>query len=363
MIKFQSGLFPLLLLTVTGFITCNQKSLSQTIPSRDTAAIKPVLITERVPKDSDDPAIWINKSNPAQSLIIGTDKGGNSSIGGLYAFNLQGKIVKSVWPLKRPNNVDVAYGLNQNGKLTDIAVCTERVARKIRVFSLPSLDSIDNGGIPVFEGLDDSQRDDMGVALYTNPGTKKIYAIVSRKTGPMDGSYLWQYELMANDKGFVIGKLVRKFGYFSGKKEIESIAVDNELGYVYHSDEQHGIHKSYAHPDSSGVELALFGTTGFTSDIEGISIYKTGPATGYILVSDQQANKFRIFPREGLGDRHKHPEIKVIKVSTHESDGSEVTNFPLPGFPKGLFVAMSEGGTFQYYRWEDFAGKDLKSAR
>jgi 3-phytase len=361
MLKFIYRSLPILLLATFGFSTCSQKTISTYIHPEDSVAIKPVLTTERVLKDSDDPAIWINKKNPSQSLIVGTDKGGNSPIGGLYAFNLQGKIVTTVRPLKRPNNVDVAYGFNLNGKLIDIAVCTERVARDLRVFSLPNLDSIDNGGIPVFEGLPDSQRDAMGVALYTNPVNKKIYAIVGRKTGPTDGSYLWQYELVATPSGSVTGELVRTFGYFSGKKEIESIAVDNELGFVYHSDEQYGIHKSYAHPDSSGVELALFGTTGFTSDIEGISIYKTGSATGYILVSDQQADKFRLFPREGLSGKHNHPEIKVVRVTTHESDGSDVTNYSLPGFPHGLFVAMTEGGTFQYYRWEDLAGKDLKS--
>jgi 3-phytase len=317
------------------------------------------LATEKVAHDSDDPAIWINSSDASQSLIIGTDKGGDTRQGGLYAFSLQGKIVKSVGPLQRPNNVDVAYGLSVNGKSTDIAVCTERYTNSIRVFSLPDLTPLDNGGIPVFENEADSLRDPMGIALFTNPADKKIYAIVGRKTGPTDGTYLWQYRLDSDSKGIVKGTLVRKFGYYSGKKEIESIAVDNELGYVYHSDEMHGIHKSYAHPDSSNVELALFGTTGFTEDIEGISIYKTGSETGYIIVSDQQANRFRFFTRESID--HNHPELKFVNTSTVQSDGSDVTNFPLPGFPNGLFVAMTDNGTFQFYRWEEFLGKSLKN--
>jgi 3-phytase len=330
-------------------ISCQPKAEKQAT-AIDTPALKQVLDTEPVQHDTDDPAIWINAADSAQSLIIGTDKGGDSGRGGLYAFSLQGKIVKAIIPLKRPNNVDVAYGLNVNGKLVDIAVCTERYSRAIRVFSLPALDSIDNGGIPVFENEADSLRDAMGIALYTHPETKKIYAIVGRKTGPQNGTYLWQYELVANTKGIVSGKLVRKFGYYSGKKEIESIAVDNELGYVYHSDEQYGIHKSYAHPDSSTVELALFGTSGFTSDIEGISIYKTGSTTGYILVSDQQADQFRVFLREGLNHKHNHPELTAFAVSTHESDGSEITSVALPGYAGGLFVAMSDNKTFQYYQ-------------
>jgi len=349
-----------ILFILLGFFACQTKKESA-VATADSLRVKPVVITQKVPYDTDDPAIWINPKDSAQVLIIGTDKGGDTNDGGLYIFNLQGIKVDSVRPLMRPNNVDVAYGLVLGNDTVDIAVCTERSRNSIRIYTMPDLRPIDNGGIPVFENESDSLRDPMGIAMYTNPVDKKIYAIVGRKTGPQDGTYLWQYLLEDDGQGNVRGTLKRKFGYYSGKKEIESIAVDNELGYVYHSDEQHGIHKSYAHPDSSNVELALFGTTGFTEDIEGISIYKLDAHTGYILVSDQQADKFRVFPREGASGAHDHPEIVAVHVSTEESDGSDVTSRSFPGFPKGLFVAMSDDGTFQYYRWEDIAGKELKS--
>lgn len=338
---------------------CSQQS-EKVQASDSNSIIHPVVVTEKVKHDSDDPAIWINPLDSTDVIIVGTDKGGDSGDGGLYAFNLSGKIIDSVRPLKRPNNVDIAYGLILGGKPIDIAVCTERLAKSIRVFSLPDLEAIDKGGIPVFETEVDSLRDPMGIALYTNPVDKKIYAIVGRKTGPTDGSYLWQYLLQDDGSGKVKATLKRKFGFYSGKKEIESIAVDNELGYVYHSDEQYGVHKSYAHPDSSNSELALFGSSGFTSDIEGISIYKIDDGTGYILVSDQQASTFRIFPREGSKDDvHRHPEIKSTQLAITESDGSEITSRRLPGFPHGLFVAMTDDGTFQFYKWEDLAKESL----
>lgn len=343
---------------VIAISACTSTPKTETTAVVKDSVIRPVIVTDTVNHDTDDPAIWINPNDPAQSLIIGTDKGGETGDGGLFVFNLQGKLIDSIRPLKRPNNVDVAYGLMLNGKRVDIAVCTERKANVIRIFSLPDLKAIDGGGIPVFETEVDSLRDPMGIALYTNPADHKIYAIVGRKTGPTDGSYLWQYLLEDDGKGSVKGKLVRKFGFYSGKKEIESIAVDNELGYIYHSDEQHGIHKSYAHPDSSNVELALFGQTDFTEDIEGISIYKFDDGTGYILVSDQQANKFNIYPRESVS--HNHQRVKYFNASTVESDGSDVTSVALPGFPHGLFVAMSDNKTFQFYTWESIAGDSLK---
>ncbi|MFN4144877.1 MAG: phytase [Runella sp.] len=332
------------------FLICCSALKAQNVPVWEA---KPVVITDTVRYDTDDPAIWYNARRPKKSLIIGTDKGGKSGDGGIYVFDLNGKNLKekNILGISRPNNVDIAYGLKlPNGKQADIAVCTERNTNKIRVISLPDMKIIDGGGISVFEG--EAERSPMGIALYTHKG--EIYAIVGRKSGPAEG-YLFQYQLKANAQGIVEGQLVRKFGKYSGKKEIESIAVDNELGYVYYSDENIGIRKYYAHPDSSSTELALFGTEGFKDDHEGISIYKTSVGTGYILVSDQQANQFRIFPREGtLTSPNQHPLLGIVKTQTQESDGSDVTHLPLgKRFRRGLFVAMSTDRTFQYYRWED----------
>lgn len=325
--------------------------------------IKPMVVTEPVQYDTDDPAIWINHADPSKSLLVGTDK---DAQGGLYVFDLNGKIIKDrvVTGLKRPNNVDIAYGLQLHGQPVDIAVVAERLTHKLRIFSLPDLQPVDGGGIEVFEkesGVD--FRDLMGIALYKNPETQKMYAVVGRKSGP-DGEYLWQYELLDTGSGNVTARLVRKFGHYSGKKEIEAIAVDNELGYLYYADEGVGVRKYYADPTKGNNELALFATRDFSQDHEGISIYKINDGTGYILISDQGANRFHIFTREGTAQNpHDHTLVKIVNVSTQESDGSDVTNAALDGqFPSGLFVAMSSDKTFQLYRWEDIAGKDLKIA-
>ena len=77
---------------------------------------------------------------------------------------------------------------------------------------------------------------------------------------------------------------------------------------------------------------------------------------GYVMVSNQQADTFRIFSRAGTrGEPHAHPLLKSVRLSTRESDGSEVTSVPLPGFPGGLFVAMSTDRTFHFYAWDDIA--------
>jgi len=368
--------FAMVVIAVLAFSACSggdtQPPPEVAIDPAAPAAIEPVVITEQTAVDSDDPAIWINREDPAQSLILGTDKGGS-----IFVFDLDGKIIpeKTFATGGRMNNIDVEYGFPLGEESIDIAVATDRPVNLLRVLRLPDMTPVDNGGIPVFEGEEGDSHLPMGIALYKRPSDGAVFAIVSRKTGP-SGTYLWQYRLEDDGDGNITGTKVREFGTFSDVTsmdegvaelgEIEAIAVDDALGYVYYSDELAGVRKYLADPDApdANVELALFGTDGFADQREGISIYTIDDGTGYILVSDQQGNAFRIFTREGApDDPNNHQLVKVVHTSTNESDGSDVTSMVLdPRFPSGLFVAMSDNRTFQYYSWDDIAGDDLVKA-
>jgi 3-phytase len=342
----------LLCAVLTGCVLAGCAPRVASDPAAINAPVQPRVVTTALPHDTDDPAIWINRADLAKSLVVGTDK---DSAGALYVFDLAGKIVAQTPTLKRPNNVDIVTGLMLGGKATDLAVTTERELQRLRVFRLPDLAPLDKGDLVVFDG--DVTRAPMGVALYRRPGDGAVFAIVGGKSGPAEG-YLWQYRLEDDGTGQVKMTKVRAFGRYSGKKEIEAIAVDAELGYIYYSDEQHGVHKYRADPDAldAAEELALFGTAGFASDLEGISIYPQASGAGYVMVSNQQADTFRIFPRAGTpGKPHDHPLLKSVRLATRESDGSEVTNVALPGFPGGLFVAMSMDRTFHFYAWDEVA--------
>lgn len=322
------------------------------LPGARPLPLQPRAVTERTKHDTDDPAIWINRADPARSLVIGTDK---DTDGALYAFDLQGRVVTRVGDLKRPNNVDLANGLRIGGREVDFVVTTEREMQRLRVFSVPDFRPLDRGDLVVFNG--DTQRAPMGIALYRRPRDGAHFAIVGGKSGPAQG-YLAQYRLEDDGTGHVKMTFVREFGTYSGKKEIEAIAVDAELGFVYCADEQVGVRKYAADPDApdAGRELALFGTADFKSDVEGISVYATGPGRGYLIVSDQQADSFNVYAREGTaGEPHAHRLLGRVPVSAVESDGSDVTNVELPGYPGGLFAAMSTDRTFHFYAWEDFA--------
>ena len=164
--------------------------------------------------------------------------------------------------------MDVEYGLDLDATPTDIAVLTERLGRRLRAYAIApdgsGLRDISSGTMPILEGARGDEGAPMGIGLYRRPKDGAIFAIVSPKAGPKT-NYLWQYRLADDGTGRVKATFVRRFGAFSGVGEIEAIAVDDELGYVYYADEGTGIHKWHADPDAPGAdtELALFGTTGY----------------------------------------------------------------------------------------------------
>ena len=301
------------------------------------------MVTQKSVHDTDDPAIWVNPSNPEESLVFGTDK---ETEGAVFAYTLDGAILedKSIRGIRRPNNVDIEYGLRlPDGTQTDILVFTERERQQIRVFSVPEMKPLDGGGFPVFEDEATPEfRLPMGVAVYKSTENGAISVIVGRKSGPRQG-YLYQYALRTTD-GVLRTELLRKFGTFSGQKEIEAIAVDDQMGFVYYSDEGVCIRKYHAEPEKGDIEVSCFGREYFQDDIEGIAIAAYPEGTGYLLVSNQQAGEFNIF------DRKTNGFVKAVNLGTRETDGCAVTTaFVGRRFPNGLFVAMNDNRTFHFY--------------
>lgn len=288
--------------------------------------------------------------------------------GAVVVFNLDGRIQQTIEGLDRPNNIDVEYELMLNGRPTDIAVVTERYRHRLKVYAIdrgpaaPLRDIGADGGIPVLAGLAGEAAEPMGIALYRRPQDGAIFAVVAPKTGGMT-RYLWQYRVSDNGQGLVAGRLVRRFGNFSGAaadNEIEAVAVDDSLGYVYYADEDCCIRKWPADPDTTNAarELAAFGRTGYQGDREGLAIYKRADGTGYIVSSDQrpQGTVLHLFPREGIARRpHVHPELIAIPTDADSTDGLEVVSTNLgPRFRDGLLIAMNSAGrNFLLYPWAD----------
>jgi len=344
------------------------KAVPAARPLSAAVEIKPAYATARLPNDPDDPAVWVHPTDPSRSLIIGTVKVA-APAGAVVAYGLDGQIRQIIPGIDRPNNVDVEYGIRLGGQPVDIAVATERLARQLRIFRIDRGDGrlTDLGGAPILRSEQGEASAPMGVALYRRERDNAVFAIVAPKTGPRDG-YLWQYRLSDAGGGRIAAAFVRRFGTFSAstvraENEIEAVAVDDALGYVYYADEADGIHKWHAdpaHPDA-GRELAHFARTGFRGDREGIGIYALRDGTGYIVCTDQLDgnSEYHFYPREGApGNPHDHSrEIAVLRGGADATDGLDISSAALgPTLPHGLMIAMnSKPQNFLVFRWEDVA--------
>jgi 3-phytase len=330
--------------------------------------IKPAYATARLPNDPDDPAVWIHPTDPSRSVIIGTVKVAGAA-GAVVVYGLDGQLRQTIAGIDRPNNVDVEYGVRMDGQAIDIAVVTERLARQLRIFRIDGADGrlIDLGGVSILRGEQGDAGAPMGVALYRRARDNAVFAIVAPKSGPREG-YLWQYRLSASGGNGIAATFVRRFGRFSAttvreENEIEAVAVDDALGYVYYADEADGIHKWHADPDHAGAsrELAHFAQRGFRGDREGIAIYALPDGTGYIVCTDQLDgnSEYHVYPREGApGDPHDHSrEIAVLRGGADATDGLEITSAALgPTLPHGVMIAMnSRPQNFLIFRWQDVA--------
>jgi 3-phytase len=326
--------------------------------------VQPLRATAALPHDPDDPAIWVNRADPKSSLILGTVKVAAPN-GGLAVFGLDGTQRQLISNLDRPNNVDVEYGLALAGRPTDVAVVTERLARRLRAFAIAedgSLRDVSSGLLKILEGAPGEQGAPMGVSLYRRPRDGAIFAVVSPKAGATR-DYMWQYRLEDDGTGRVSATFVRRFGAFSGRGEIEAVVVDDELGYVYYADEQAGIHKYRADPDAPDAdrELALFGTAGYQGDREGLAVYPLSDGKGYIVSSDQLRGDsvFHVYKREGEpGNPHDHSRVLLsFQAGADETDGLDIFPEPLgPEFPDGLLAVMnSTSRNFLLFRWRDVA--------
>jgi len=337
------------------------------------ATLSPQRATDALPHDPDDPAVWINRIDPAKSLVLGTMKVAAPD-GALAVFGLDGKLRQLLKGADRPNNVDVEYGLDLDATPTDIAVLTERFGRRLRVYGISrdgsALRDISAGRLPIPEGAAGDEGAPIGIGLYRRPRDGAIFAIVSPKAGPRT-NYLWQYRLADDGSGRVKATFVRRFGAFGGVGEVEAIAVDDELGYVYYADEAAGIHKWRADPDAPDAdrELALFGATGYEQDREGIGIYALPDGKGYIVCVDQLPGEsiFHVYRREGEPDRpHDHSTVLVsFKGGADGTDGLDVSSAALGSeFPDGLLVAMNSARrNFLLFRWRDIAAAAVPALR
>ena len=156
---------------------------------------------------------------------------------------------------------------------------------------------------------------------------------------------------------------VRRFGTFSGVGEIEAVAVDDELGYVYYADEGTGIHKWPADPDAPEriASCALFGTTGYQQDREGIGIYALPDGTRLHRrrrSDSRREHLSRVQARRRTGPAARSHRTVLLSF-TGGADGDRRTRCdvgaarPRVSWRRCIVAMNSAGRNFLLFRWND----------
>ena len=324
-----------------------------TVPLR---AVAPLL--ETIPVDSagdaaDDPAIWVHPEDPTQSLVIGTDKQK-----GLNVYDLEGRLLQTL-PDGRMNNVDLRDGFVINGRRMALIAASNRTDRTIALYLLdPGTRRLTRAGDPVPTGF----VEPYGLCMYTSRDGEYFVFVNDSGTGQFR-----QWHIRA-DGGVVSARRVRAFRVGS---QAEGCVADDESGALYVAEEDVALWRYGADPDAGNTRRAIDrvgGASGLTADLEGVSIWQGRDGRGYIVQSNQGANRYAIYRRDGanayvgsfeLVDR---PAAGIDGVS--ETDGLAVASDPLGAqFPDGLLVVQDgrnlpagQNQNFKFVSWRDVAG-------
>ena len=321
-----------------------------------TVTVSPSIETEPVQTfgdAADDPAIWVHPDDPALSVVIGSQKKR-----GVNVYDLDGKLLQSRED-GRINNVDIRYGFPLGGDIVDIVTGSNRTHQSISIWKVDpvtrTLVEIADGTIPTDMG------DPYGQCMYRSAATGNYYAFINDTDGLVK-----QWQLVDAGNGKVAAKLVREFSVGS---QTEGCAADDESGDLYIGEENVALWKYSAEPAGGDARTMVdsIETGNLTADVEGVSIYYGPDGSGYLVASNQGADNYVIYERQGdnrfLGHFHIVADEATGIDGASETDGLDVSSANLgPAFPHGALIVQdgrnispAERQNFKIVPWERIA--------
>ncbi len=318
-----------------------------------TVVVTPVVETDVAPSTgdaADDPAIWIHPQDPADSLVLGTDKNG-----GLMVMDLAGKLIQFL-PDGRLNNVDVRSGFSDIPGLNHIAAATNRTDSAINLYAINpvtrQVSRVDARSIPA------EFYDPYGLCLYHSRRSGEFYVIATSGDGK-----LHQWRLFSTVDGKIDAELVRRLNIGT---VAEGCVADDETGLLYVGEEDVGIWRYPAEPAAGNDRVLVDGIHPdgqLIDDVEGLAIYRMTGDRGYIVASSQGSDSYVVYDRN---PPHAHRGTFRIRanVSTgidgvSETDGLDVSSTALPGYAQGILIVQdgrniepAENQNFKFISWQ-----------
>ena len=332
-IKNTSFIIILLFITLTSYIqisTRSQQTSKENMPSTTALYETSPMPHEKTADSADDPAIWINRKETAESKIIGTDK-----LGGLVVYNLQGEEL-FYYPHGNMNNVDLRYDFILGNDTIDVVCASNRSNKSIAIYKISEDGSLTNIASKVIKTK--MIGNVYGFCMYKSPVSGAFYAFVNSISGEVE-----QWELIPNS-GNITASLVRSFKLGT---PIEGMVADDENQSLFIAEEFSGIWKFAADPDAGTIGEKIVGNNGSEnrntpSDQEGLAIYYLPDNAGYLVVSNQGNNNFNIYerntPHNYLGNFRI---VDGIVDGAEETDGVEIYSYALnQDFKHGLMVVQ-----------------------
>ncbi|MFB9311121.1 3-phytase [Agromyces hippuratus] len=350
----------------------------------------------------DDPAIWVHPDDTDESIVIVTAKEGGLRVYDLESDELQ-SLPATVAPRAdgaegRYNNVDIAYGIELDGELVDVAVVTDRYNDQLRFFTIDPagteaetpLVEVTATEQPFLFSADRATVDEghtaYGLAVWQPTAGDEAYAVVTQEGATtlatariveIDGA-LGYADVATTD-------MPASFPLPDGttwtpcleagiEPHLEGLTVDQRTGVLYAAQEDvglwrlqlpfgaaeprlidrvkdFGVHDAY---DPETEECAVvdsddggFGGSVLEADAEGVDLYYGPGATGYLIVSSQGDDTFAVYERQG-----RNRLVGTFTVDGADgadeingSDGLAVTNRVVGDYRDGLLVTHDEPET------------------
>ena len=296
------------------------------------ALVETVPVQEDPNEDAaDDPAIWINESNPEKSVIFGTNKKS-----GVHAYDLRGNDLK-FYALGRVNNIDVRQHVKINEQEMDVLGGSNRSDNSIIIYGIDSIGNLHNLLHTDFQ-IDTTIIDEVyGFCMYKDPDDNG-YAIVNGKNGRIH-----QYMIQSLGAEVTL-QLVNSWKLNS---QPEGMVADDAYGDLYIGEEERGIWKLSL--DQPEKPIALLPESQRENnpvieyDIEGLSIfYGDQEKNGFLLASIQGSFSYAVF------DRLTNSYLGSFTISAsdgidgvEETDGLDISSYSFDdSFAKGILVVQ-----------------------
>ena len=305
---------------------------------------------------ADDPAIWVDPRDPAQSLVIATQKKS-----GLYVYDLSGRALQFL-PDGRMNNVDLRDNFTLGGRAVSLVTASNRTNNTIAIYRVDAathrLVEAANGPQPT------ALADSYGLCMYRSIRSGDTFVFINDTEGHMK-----QWRLVDAGNGRVRADLVRTFAFDS---QTEGCVADDANGALYVNEEDVGLWRMSAEPDGGDAKTMvarIADNPALKDDLEGMGIYDLGGGRGYIVLSSQGNDTYAVFRREGdnayVGSFAVTPNGARGIDGASETDGLDVTSAALgPAFPHGAFVTQDgrnisppDNQNYKLVPWETIAAR------